>query len=74
MSGKPSFVKRDWSHIVSEAALVRARYSLLVDDPTTSQEMGLLPKKLTYADVEVRSSRLLTQSTSENVVKAGCLA
>jgi hypothetical protein len=56
------------SHIVSEAALASARYSASVEDRATAlcfldvHEMGLGPKKLMYADVDVRLSTFSAQS------------
>ena len=52
MTGNASSLRRVDNHIVSEAALARARYSASVVDRATAhcffelQEMGLEPKKL----------------------------
>ena len=52
MTGNASSLRRVYNHIVSEAALARARYSASVVDRATTrcffelQEMGLEPKKL----------------------------
>ena len=52
MTGNASSLRRVDNHIVSEAALARARYSASVVDHATArcffelQEMGLEPKKL----------------------------
>jgi len=54
----------------SAVAVATPRYSASVDDCATvrcfrdSQEIGLPPKKIRYADVEVRSSIFPPQSAS----------
>ena len=71
--GNASSLKRVDNHIVYEAALANARYSASVEDRATTlclldiHEMGLGPKKLMYADVNVRSSTFLAQLASEYV-------
>jgi hypothetical protein len=56
---KPSSWKRLRSHIVSDVALASAQYSASVEDLATTlcffklQDMGVEPKKLIYADLEV---------------------
>jgi len=73
--GNVSSLKRVDNHIVFEGALASARYSASVVDCATTlcfldvYEMGLIPKKLMYVDVDVRSSTFPTQSTSEYVFK-----
>lgn len=51
-------------HMISVVAVATARYSAFIDDQATmrcfldNQEIGLPPKKMMKADVEVRSSEL----------------
>jgi len=69
--GNASSLKRVDNQIVSEAALASARYSASVEECATAlcfldvHQMGLGPKKLMYADVDVRSSTFPAQSASE---------
>ncbi|XP_035544668.1 probable protein phosphatase 2C 23 [Juglans regia] len=68
----PSSLNKDSSHTVSEAAFARDRYSASVDDHATAlcffelQEIGFEPRKLMYAEVDVRSSKLPAQSALED--------
>ena len=77
MTGNASSLKRVDNHIISEAALASARYSASVVDRATAhcffelQEMGLKPKKMIYAEVDVRSSTFPAQSASEYVLNMG---
>lgn len=56
--------------MVSDTAFARAQYSTFVEDRATAfcflelHEMGLDPRKVIYAEVEVRSSLLPAQSAS----------
>ena len=74
LTGNASSLKRVDNHVVSEAAFASARYSASVVDRTTAlcffelQEMGLDPKKLIYAEVDVRSSIFPAQSALEYVL------
>jgi hypothetical protein len=69
--GNASSLKRVDNQIVSEAVLATARYSASVEDRATTlyfldvHEMGLGPKKLMYADVDVRSSTFPAQLASD---------
>jgi hypothetical protein len=57
-----SSLRRLTSHMISEVVVATALYSASVDDLATvlcfldSHEMGLGPRKIIYANVEVRSS------------------
>ena len=63
--------------MVSEVAFASARYSVSMEDLATAlrffelQEIGVDPRKLMYAEVEVWSSTFPAQSASEKVVKRG---
>jgi hypothetical protein len=76
LTGNASSLKRVDNHIVSEAALASARYSASVVDLATVccflelQEMGLDPKKLIYAEVDVRSSTFPAESAPRNGVRS----
>jgi len=69
-SGICSSDKRFVIHIISAVVVATARYSASMEDLATvccfleSQEMGLPPRYIRYADVEVRSSVLPPQSSS----------
>ena len=71
--GNTSSLKRVDNQIVYEATLASARYSTSVEDLATAlcfldvHEMGLSPKKLINADVDVQSSTFPAQSASEYV-------
>ena len=71
--GNTSSLKRVDNQIVSEAALANVRYSASVEERATAlcfldvHEIGLGPRKLMYADVDVRSSTFPAQSASEYV-------
>lgn len=69
-------MRREWSHTISNATFVRARYSAFVDDRGTTfcflklHEIGFWLRKLIDAEVDVRSSRFLIQSAYEKVFKS----
>jgi len=69
---RPSSSRRDLIHAISEAAVASALYSASVEERATAfcflvrQLIGFLPRKIIYAVVDLRSSRLPPQSASEN--------
>ena len=77
LTGNASSLKRVDNHIVSEVALASAQYSASVVDCVTAlcfldvHKMGLDPKKLMYADIDVRSSTFPAQLASEYVFNIG---
>ena len=70
--GTRSSNSSDFTHCSSEAAAVIARYSTSVEEQAIVccfvelQQIGLAPRNIRKALVEVRSSRLSTQSALRN--------